>query len=249
MENNLEDMAILTGTRVFRNDLGESLSTLKLSDLGRARSITVNRDYTGILGGSGDAKQLRERIASVRAQIKNTNPRETELMKQLRERLGKLVGGVAVIYVEDLTKSESETHRESVIRCVNTVRHAQMSGIIPGGGMSLIRCADALRDLKLPADQAVGVEALARALEEPLRAIARNGGYDDGPVAARAHKQKAGWGFNALTGEWENLLAAGIVDPLSVVQTALEKAVSGAVMILTTSATVHRKNPPMNAEP
>ncbi len=249
MENNLEDMAILTGTRVYRNDLGESLAKLKLSDLGRARSITVNRDYTGILGGSGDPRQLRERIATVRAQIKNTNPRETELMKQLRERLGKLVGGVAVIYVADATESESETHRESVQRTVNTIRHAQMGGIVPGGGAALIRCARALRDLKLPAEQAVGVDALARALEGPLRSIARNGGYDEGPVVAHAHKQREGWGFNALTGEFEDLRAAGIVDPLPVVQTALEKAVSGAIMILTTSVTVHRKNPPTETTP
>jgi chaperonin GroEL len=249
MENNLEDMAILTGTRVYRNDLGESLSKLKLSDLGRARSITVNREYTGILGGSGDAKQLRERIASLRVQIKNTNPREAEIMKQLRERLGKLVGGIAVLYVADMTESESETHRETVTRTVNTIRHAQMGGIVPGGGIALLRCARVLRDLKLPADQAVGVEALARALEEPLRAIARNGGYDEGPVVARAHKQREGWGFNALTGEFEDLRAAGIVDPLPVVQTALEKAVSGAIMILTTSVTVHRKAPPTESTP
>jgi chaperonin GroEL len=167
----------------------------------------------------------------------------------LRQRLGKLAGGVAVIYVADATESAGKEHREKVERTVNTVKQAQVGGIVPGGGAAYIHCVRALRSLKLPADQMVGVEALARALEEPLRAIAHNSGNDEGPVIARAHKQKAGWGYNALTNTFEDLLAAGIVDPLPVVQTALEKAVSGAIMALTTSVTVHRKDPPMSTEP
>lgn len=249
MERNLEDIAVLTGTHVVLNNMGALLTKVRLEDLGRARSVTVNKDYFGIIGGGGDPRLLRERIALVREQIRNTDAGDTDNLNALRLRLGKLVGGVAVIYVADATESASKEHRERVERTVSTVKQAQQGGIVPGGGMAYIRCLRALRGLKLAPEQQVGVDALARALEEPLRVIARNSGVDDGPVAARALEQKEGWGFNALTGAFEDMWAAGIVDPATVVQAALERGVSGALMALTTSVTVHRKDPPTVAEP
>jgi len=249
MERNLEDIAILTGTRVILNNMGELLTNVTLADLGRARSVTVNRDYFGIIGGAGDPRGLREHIAKVREQLRTIPAHESDKLLELRQRLGRLVGGIAVIYVADATESASKEHRERVERTVNTVKQAQVGGILPGGGMAYLRCVRALRGLKLPADQQVGVDALARALEEPLRVIARNSGNDDGPVVSRAYEQKDGWGFNALTGRFEDVWAAGIVDPAPVVIAALDKAVSGALMALTTSVAVHRKNPPTSLEP
>lgn len=249
MERNLEDIAILTGTQVVLNNMGALLTKVQLGDLGRARSITVNKDYFGIIGGGGDPRTLREHIALLRQQIRNTDASDTEKLNALRLRLGKLIGGVAVIYVADATESASKEHRERVERTVNTVKQAQVGGIVPGGGMALVSCARALRSLKLPAEQQVGVDALMRALQAPLRAIARNSGSDDEPVVMRALDQKEGHGFNALTGRFEDLWAAGIVDPAPVVQAALERAVSGALMALTTSVVVHRKDPPTSVDP
>jgi chaperonin GroEL len=249
MEDQLEDIAVLTGTRVILNHMNESVAKLTLADLGRVRSVTVNKDYFGIIGGMGDAKLLRERIALVRNQLRATEAHDSEKLSQRRERLAKLIGGIAIVYVAAATESESKELRERVERTVNTVKQAQMAGIVPGAGAAYIACARALRSLKLPPEQMVGVDVLAKALDEPLRTIAHNAGADASPVVARAHEQRAGWGYNALTDTFEDLWAAGIVDPLPVVQTALESAVSGAIMTLTTSVTIHRKNPPTSTEP
>ena len=249
MEDMIADIATLTGTRVIMKNFGESVKDVPLEDLGRARIVTVNRDYFGITGGAGNPRLLRDRIAEVKAALNRTDVRDSDAIQQLRERLGKLSGGVAVIYVSGRTPAETLMLKATVERTVNTVRQAQLGGIVPGGGMSYIRCIPALRRLKLPRDQEVGLEALARALEEPLRVIAANAGYDESPIAHRALDLKDGWGFNACTGEFEDLWASGIVDPLPVVDRALVSAVSGAVMALTTSVTVHRKNPPTSTEP
>jgi chaperonin GroEL len=249
MEDVIVDIATLTGTRVIMKNFGESVKDVKLDDLGRARIVTVNRDYFGITGGAGNPRQVRERIAMVRQALSKTDMRESEAIQHLRERLGKLTGGVAIIYVCGHTPPETLMLKATVERTVNTVKQAQLGGIVPGGGMSYLRCIPAIRRLKLPRDQEVGIDALERALEEPLRVIAANAGYDASPIAFRAREQKDGWGFNAHTGKFEDLWASGVVDPLTVAERALVSAVSGAVMALTTSVTVHRKNPPTSVEP
>jgi chaperonin GroEL len=245
----MEDIAVLTGTRVIMNNMQESVKKVRLEDLGRARGVTVNKDYFGLIGGHGDPKALRERIATVREQLKRQEKVETDETKQLRERLGKLVGGVGIIYVNEATPAATIARKEVVERTVNTVKRAELGGIVPGGGMAYIACIPALRRLKLPREQAVGLDALARALEEPLRAIARNSGKDEGPIAALALQQRPGWGYNASSDRFEDLWAAGVVDPFPVARAALQNAVSGALMALTTSVTVHRKNPPTSTEP
>jgi chaperonin GroEL len=245
----LEDIAVLTGTRVFLPKMGDSLRTLQLAQLGRVRSVVVNRDYFGLVGGNGDPKLLRQRIVSLRTRIKSGDAKEGDELTHLRERLAKLSGGVGVIYVGGVTEADIAERRENVERCVSTVKHAQAGGIVPGGGMAYIECAKAMRSLRLAREEAVGVEILTRALEEPLRAIAANAGFDPSPIAVRAQEQQPGWGFNALSGEFEDLWAAGIVDPLPVVEAVLTNAVSGALMALTTSTTVHRRNPPTATEP
>jgi chaperonin GroEL len=248
-ENLLQDIAVLTGTRVMLPKYGERLRDLRLEEMGQARSVVVNRDYFGLVGGHGDPKLLRERIAGLRTQIKNGVFKEGEDLTHARERLAKLSGGVGVIYVGGVTEADTAERRENVERCVSTVKHAQSGGIVPGGGMAYIECARAMRSLSLPRAEAVGVEILTRALEEPLRALAANAGFDPSPIAARAQEQPSGWGFNALSGQFEDLWAAKIVDPLPVVETALTHAVSGALMALTTSTTIHRRNPPLSVEP
>ena len=249
MDAQLEDIAVLTGTRVILNNMGESVAKLRLDELGRARSVTVNRDYFGIVGGHADPKRLRGHIATLREQIRHYDGRDSEELGRLRERLAKLIGGVAILYVSGATPAETTARKERVERTVNTVKQAQVGGIVPGGGTAYIRAAEALQKLDLPREQAVGIDALARALEEPLRVIAHNSGADGGPIVTLAHQQPDGWGYNAMTGEFEDLWAAGVVDPLPVVEAALTNAVSGALMALTTTVTVHRKKPPMETNP
>ncbi len=247
--NILHDIAILTGTRVVLADMGERVEDTRAQHLGRARGVTVNADYFGLIGGGGDAKLIRQRIAELRTFLNESVGYEKEALDQVRERLAKLIGGVAVIHVGGPTEAESKARLARVERAANTVRQAIHSGLVPGGGMAYLRCARALSELALPEDEAVGVRALCRALEEPLRAIASNSGADEGPVVALAKEQPEGYGYNALTGVFEDLWAAGIVDPLRVVEAALCKAVSGALMTVTTDAVVHRRKPPQSTTP
>lgn len=249
MENQLHDIAVLTGTRVVLNNMGESLAKLRMADLGFARSVTANRDYFGIVGGNSDPRLLREHIALLRTHIRSTDVNDSEVLGQLRQRLAKLVSGIGVIYVGGATESEGNARRERVERTVNTVKQAQAGGVVPGGGMAYITAAKVLHDLRLPAEEAVGADVLMRALEEPLRAIALNSGVAAGPIIGQAFEQPDGWGYNALSDQFEDMRAAGIVDPLPVVEAALERAVSGALMALTTHVTVHRRNPPLSTNP
>ena len=233
----LEDLAVLTGGRVITEDLGIKLENLMLDDLGSAKRVLVDKDNTTIVEGAGKAKEIQGRVATIRRAIEETTSDYDR--EKLQERLAKLAGGVAVIKVGAATETEMKEKKARVEDAVNATRAAAQEGIVPGGGVALLRAGRALDKLKIEdEDERTGVRLLRRALEEPLRRIAENAGVDGSIAISRVTEAKSGHGFNAATNTYEDLVAAGIIDPTKVVRAAVQNAASVAGLLLTTGAAV-----------
>jgi chaperonin GroEL len=233
----LEDIAALTGGRVITEDIGVKLENVSAEDLGTAKRVIVDKDNTTIVEGAGAAKEIQGRVGTIRRQIEeSTSDYDKE---KLQERLAKLAGGVAVIRVGASTETEMKEKKMRVDDAVNATRAAAQEGIVPGGGIALLRAARALDKLELKdEDEQTGVRILRRALEEPVRRIAENAGIDGAIVIGRVEESKGKQGYNAATGKYEDLVASGIIDPTKVVRTALQNASSVAALLLTTGAAV-----------
>ena len=232
----LEDLAALTGGRVITEDLGIKLESVQLADLGRAKRVIIDKDNTTIVEGGGSSADLRGRIASIRQQVEATTSDYDR--EKLQERLAKLVGGVAVIKVGAATETEMKEKKMRVEDALNATKAAAQEGIVPGGGVALLRAAKAVGAVAADGDTQTGVEIIRRALEEPMRRIAENAGLDGGVIVGRIKNEKRNVGFNAATGQIEDLLATGIIDPTKVVRTALQNAASISGLLLTTDAAV-----------
>jgi len=233
----LEDIAALTGGRVITEDIGVKLENVSADDLGTAKRVIVDKDNTTIVEGAGEARDIQSRVAVIRRQIEeSTSDYDKE---KLQERLAKLAGGVAVIRVGASTETEMKEKKMRVDDAVNATRAAAQEGIVPGGGIALLRAARALDKLELKdVDEQTGVRILRRALEEPVRRIAENAGVDGAIVIGKVEESKGKQGYNAATGKYEDLVAAGIIDPTKVVRTALQNASSVAALLLTTGAAI-----------
>jgi chaperonin GroEL len=237
----LEDMAILTGGQVISEELGLKLENVTLKDLGRAKKVVIDKDNTTLVDGAGGKKAIEGRCQEIRNQIeKTTSDYDRE---KLQERLAKLAGGVAVIKVGAATEAEMKEKKARVEDALHATRAAVEEGIVPGGGVALLRAQRALDALegKLGAEQAAGVSIIRRAVEEPLRRIAENAGVEGSIVVDKVKNGKGGFGFNAQTEEYEDLVKAGVIDPTKVVRSALQNAASVASLLLTTEAMVAEK--------
>jgi chaperonin GroEL len=232
----LEDIAILTGGKAITEDLGIKLENLKIDDLGKAKKNTNDKDNTTIVEGAGTAKAIEGRVKQIRTQIDETTSDYDR--EKLQERLAKLVGGVAVVKVGAATETEMKEKKARVEDAMHATKAAVEEGIVPGGGVALLRAQKAVEAIKTEGDEAVGVSIVRRALEEPLRQIAGNAGYEGAVVVAKVREAKADEGFNALTDNYENLVEAGVIDPTKVVRSALQNASSIASLLLTTEALV-----------
>jgi len=232
----LEDIATLTGGQVVSEDLGIKLDNVSLKDLGQCKSVTIDKDNTTIVDGTGKKADLEARIKQIKAQIDDTTSDYDR--EKLQERLAKMVGGVAVINVGAATEVEMKEKKARVEDAMHATRAAREEGIVPGGGVALIRARKALDALKLSDEQAFGVKLLRRAVEEPLRQIAENSGNEGSVVLNKVCEGTGSFGFNAQTEKYEDLEAAGVIDPTKVVRTALENATSVAGLLLTTEAII-----------
>jgi chaperonin GroEL len=242
----LEDIATLTGGKLITEDLGIKLESVTLEDLGRAKRVIVDKDNTTIVEGAGGGKEIEGRVSTIRRQIEETTSDYDR--EKLQERLAKLAGGVAVIRVGAATETEMKEKKMRVEDAVNATRAASQEGIVPGGGVALVRAAKALGKVETDdEDVRTGVRLLARAMEEPLRRIAENAGVDGAVVIGKVEESKGSRGFNAATGRYEDLVAAGIIDPTKVVRTALQNAASVAALLLTTDAAITEAPEPKKA--
>ncbi|MDP3029180.1 MAG: chaperonin GroEL [Deltaproteobacteria bacterium] len=235
----LEDIAILTGGQVVSEDLGIKLENISLKDLGTAKRITIDKDNTTIVDGGGERSALEGRVKQIRAQIEETTSDYDR--EKLQERLAKLIGGVAVINVGAATETEMKEKKARVEDALNATRAAVEEGIVPGGGVAFVRCIPALTKLKLHGEEQLGVNLIKRALEEPVRQIANNAGFEGSVVVDRVKNEKDSVGFNAETGEFEDLIKAGVIDPTKVTRFALQNAASVAGLLITTEAMVAEK--------
>jgi chaperonin GroEL len=234
----LEDMAVLTGGQLISEELGVKLASVQLSQLGRAERVVSDRDSTTIIGGAGDKAAIEGRIRQIRAQIeKTTSDYDRE---KLEERLAKLSGGIAVIRVGAPSEAEMKSKREALDDAINSTKAAVAEGIVPGGGLALLRCTNAIaeEETKTEGDEKTGLEILRRALSTPTRQIAENSAVDGGVVVARMLEGEGNTGYDAARNEYVDLVEAGIVDPTKVVRVALENAVSVASVLLLTEATM-----------
>jgi len=233
----LQDIAILTGGKAITEDLGIKLENVQVSDLGQAKKVTIDKDNTTIVEGKGKHAEIEGRVKEIRSQIdKTTSDYDRE---KLQERLAKLVGGVAVIKVGAATETEMKEKKARVEDAMHATRAAVEEGIVPGGGVALARSASALDKLKLEGDEHIGVNIVKRAMQEPLRQITENAGEEGAVVLGKVLESKdANFGYNALTGDYEDLVKAGVLDPTKVVRTALQNAGSIAALMLTTEALV-----------
>ncbi|MFQ5913311.1 MAG: chaperonin GroEL [Nitrospinota bacterium] len=250
----LEDIAILTGGRVITEDLGIKLESIEINDLGRAKRVTVDKDNTTIVEGAGKSSAIEGRVKQIRTQIEDTTSDYDR--EKLQERLAKLVGGVAVINVGAATETEMKEKKARVEDALNATRAAVEEGIIPGGGVVLLRAIPAIEKLEqqLQGDLAVGARIVKRALEEPARQIANNAGVEGSIVVQRIKGEKGNQGYNAQTDRYEDLAKAGIIDPTKVTRSALQNASSIASLMLTTEAIItdipeKEKAPPMPGAP
>jgi chaperonin GroEL len=235
----LEDIAILTGGRMIAEELGLKLENVTLKELGRCKRVVVDKDNTTLIDGSGKKADIEGRIKQIRAQIEETTSDYDR--EKLQERLAKLVGGVAVIRVGAATEIEMKEKKARVEDAMHATRAAVEEGIVPGGGVALLRAQKTLDGLKVDEEERSGVNIVRRALEEPLRWIARNAGQDGSVVLEKVREAKGSSGFNAATETYEDLIKAGIIDPTKVVRTALQNASSVAGLLLTTEAMVAEK--------
>ena len=243
----LEDIAILTGGTVITEDLGLELKDATIEALGQASKVTVDKDSTVIVEGSGNPEAIANRVAVIKSQIESTT---SEFDKEkLQERLAKLSGGVAVIKVGAATETELKEMKLRIEDALNATRAAVEEGIVSGGGTAFVSVLDAVAALELTGDEATGRNIVLRALEEPVRQIALNAGFEGSTIIDRLKNSEAGTGFNAATGEWVNMIEAGIIDPVKVTRSALQNAASVASLILTTEAVVANKPEPAPAAP
>jgi len=234
----LEDIAILTGGKVISEDLGIKLENIKIEDLGRAKRITIDKDNTTIVEGAGRSEDIQARVKQLRVQIDETTSDYDR--EKLQERLAKLVGGVAVIKVGAATETELKEKKARVEDAMHATKAAVEEGIVPGGGVTLLRALPVLDGLKLESDEIVGLNIVRRALEEPLRQIAANSGHEGAIVVEKVKvSTEVNYGFNAETEVYEDLIKAGVIDPAKVVRTALQNACSIAALLLTTEAAVY----------
>jgi chaperonin GroEL len=241
----LEDIAILTGAKVISEDLGIKLENVMLEELGNARRVTIDKDTTTIIDGGGDARDLQTRVNTLKAQIEDSDSDYDR--EKLQERLAKLVGGVAIIRVGAATETELKEKKARVEDAMHATRAAVEEGIVPGGGVVLIRAAKALDRFKAfnenePAndpDEQIGIKIVKRALEEPLRQIAANAGKEGAVIVERVRSEKnPNIGYNVITEKFEDLIAAGVIDPAKVTRSALQNAASIAGLMLTTEALI-----------
>jgi chaperonin GroEL len=222
----LKDIAVLTGGEAVTEDLGLKLENLTLKDLGRAKTVTIDKDNTTIVEGAGKKADIDARVKAIRAQVEDTTSDYDR--EKLQERLAKIVGGVAVIKVGAATETEMKEKKARVEDALHATRAAVEEGIVPGGGVALLRTLPALDKLKFEGDKQFGVNIIRRAIEEPLRQIANNGGIDGAVVVDKVKNGKGAFGYNAATGEYEDLVKAGVIDPTKVVRAALQNASSVA---------------------
>ncbi len=232
----LQDIAVLVGGQSVSEDIGLGLEKLTLNDLGQAKRVSVDKDTTTLIEGAGKKQEIQARAKQLRSQIEETSSDYDR--EKLQERLAKLVGGVAVIQVGAATETEMKEKKARVEDALHATRAAVEEGIVPGGGVALLRTLPALSKLKLVGDQQYGVNIISRALEEPLRQIAQNAGVEGAVVVNAVRKGKGGYGYNALSGEFEDLVVAGVIDPTKVVRVALQNAASVASLMLTTEALI-----------
>ena len=242
----LQDIAVLTGGLAITEDLGRSLESLTLADLGRAKRTVIDKDNTTIVEGAGSSAEIMGRINLIRRQIEETTSDYDR--EKLQERLAKLAGGVAVINVGAATEIEMKEKKARVEDALHATRAAVEEGIVPGGGVALIRCIDAVNAMKLDGDEAVGAEIVARAIEEPLRQLATNAGDEGAMVVQNVKGKKGAVGYNAETGVYEDLLKAGVIDPTKVTRAALQNAASVAGLLLTTEVLIAELPEPEKAE-
>ena len=234
----MEDIAILTGGQVISEELGLKLENIKLTDLGRAKRVTIDKDNTTIVEGYGDPKKIEGRVKQIKAQIEETTSDYDR--EKLQERLAKIVGGVAVINVGAATETEMKEKKARVEDALHATKAAVEEGIVPGGGVALLRCVSSLENIKdLPAEQMVGVTIVRRALEEPIRQIVGNAGMEGSVVVDKVRQEKSSsFGFNAATEQYVDMLKAGIIDPTKVTRCALQNAASVAGLMLTTEVMI-----------
>jgi chaperonin GroEL len=233
----LEDIAILSGGKAITEDLGIKLENVKIEDLGRAKKVTIDKDNTTIVEGAGKAAEIEGRVKQLRAQIDETTSDYDR--EKLQERLAKLVGGVAVIKVGAATETELKEKKARVEDAMHATRAAVEEGIVPGGGVALIRASEEVETLKLTGDEATGSNIVKRALEEPLRQIVQNAGFEGAVVSERIKGGKSvNYGFDAEKGDYADLVEVGVIDPTKVTRLALQNASSIAALMLTTEALV-----------
>jgi chaperonin GroEL len=235
----LEDIAILTGGRVISEDLGIKLESITVNDLGKAKRVSIDKDNTTIVDGGGSREALEGRVKQIRAQIDETTSDYDR--EKLQERLAKLIGGVAVINVGAATETEMKEKKDRVEDALNATRAAVEEGIVPGGGVAFIRAVKALDKMKLEGEEQLGINIVKRAMEEPIRQIANNAGFEGSVVVQHVMDGKDSYGFNAETGEYEDMIKAGIIDPTKVARFALQNAASVAGLLMTTEAMVADK--------
>jgi chaperonin GroEL len=235
----LEDIAILTGGKKVSEELGLKLEKTTIEMLGRAKRVTIDKDNTTIVGGYGKEADIKARIQQIRAQIEDTTSDYDR--EKLQERLAKLVGGVAVVKVGAATESEMKEKKTRIEDALAATRSAVEEGIIPGGGACLVHCIPVLDKIKVDAEEMIGVNIVRRALEEPLRQIAVNGGYEGSVIVEKVKSSPKGVGFNVLTGKYEDMIKSGIVDPAKVTRSALQNAASISGILLTTEVLISEK--------
>ena len=243
----LEDLAVFTGGRAIVEAAGARAREVKLSDLGYARVAWATNRAFGLRSGKGDPVALRRRIGEIKAELAAAT--DATARENFRARLGKLMGGSAVLQIGGATRGEMDARLDQAKRTITTLRHGLTDGVVPGGGRALLLCRQALRNIDLPPDEQAGVRALMRALEEPLKVIVGNAGYDPATVLDEVMRSGPECGFDARSGAMVNLWDAGILDSARVLQTVLEAAVSGATMVLTTNVLIHRRKPPEVVNP
>jgi len=243
----LEDIAILTGGKMISEEMGYKLENVKIEDLGRAKRITIDKDNTTIIDGAGARAALEGRVKQIRAQVEETTSDYDR--EKLQERLAKLVGGVAVIKVGAATETEMKEKKARVEDALNATRAAVEEGIVPGGGVAYLRTLPALDKMKLEGDEEVGVRIVKKALEEPLKMIANNAGMEGSIVVEKVKDKKGAYGFNARTDKYEDMIAAGVIDPTKVTRFALQNAASVASLMLTTQCMVADKPEAKSAMP
>jgi chaperonin GroEL len=232
----LEDIAVLTGGKCITEDLGLKLENLTVSDLGRAKRITVDKENTTIIEGAGKSSDIQGRVKQIRRQIDETTSDYDR--EKLQERLAKLAGGVAVVHVGASTEVEMKEKKARVEDALHATRAAVEEGIVAGGGVALLRCAKAIDGVKLEGDEAIGAQIVRRAIESPIRMLCANAGVEGAVIVGQVSSGKGNYGYNVATGEYEDLVKAGVVDPTKVTRTALQNAASIAGLLLTTECMI-----------